>query len=71
MNSTPGDVEGLRLASKATDRAKAAAQERPAFEKRLRQLGYGPRAIAETFRTLSGPGTVEEALAALNRHTRQ
>jgi hypothetical protein len=32
---------------------------------RLRQLGYGPRAIAHAFSTLSGPGTVAEALEAL------
>lgn len=37
---------GLRLAAKASDRAKAAEQKRPAFEERLRQLGYALRAIA-------------------------
>jgi hypothetical protein len=62
----PGEDEfGLRLAARADDREKAARQEWPAFEERLRQLGYGPRAIAHAFRTLSGPGTVAEALEAL------
>jgi hypothetical protein len=56
---------GLRLAAKAADRAKAAEQERPAFEERLRELGYGPRAIEHAFRALSGPGTVGEALEVL------
>ena len=41
--------------------------EWPAFEERLRELGYGPRAIAHAFGTLSGPGTVDEALEALER----
>jgi hypothetical protein len=63
---TPRDGElGLRLAAKAADRHTAAMQEWPAFEKRLKQLGYSPRAIAYAFRTLSGPGTVDEALQAL------
>ena len=62
----PGKDEfGLRLAAKAEDREKAARQEWPAFEERLRQLGYGPRAIAHAFSTLSGPGTVAEALEVL------
>jgi hypothetical protein len=56
------DEFGLRLAARAADRAKAAEQQRPASEERLRQLGYGPRAIAHAFATLSGPGTVAEAL---------
>jgi hypothetical protein len=60
------DRFGLRLAAKAADREKTAAQQWPAFEERLRDLGYGPRAIAHAFRTLSGPGTVAEALEALN-----
>ena len=37
----------------------------PAFEERLKQLGYSPRAIAHAFRTLSGPGGVAEALEVL------
>jgi hypothetical protein len=62
----PGEDEfGLRLAAKAADREKAAGLEWPAFEERLRELGYGPRAIAHAFRTLSGPGTVAEALEVL------
>ena len=62
----PGEHEfGLRLAAKAADREKAAGLEWPAFEERLRKLGYGPRAIAHAFRTLSGPGTVAEALEVL------
>jgi hypothetical protein len=65
---TPTEDEfGLRLAAKAADRERAASQEWPAFEARLRQLGYGPLAIAHAFRTLSGPGTVDEALEALKR----
>ncbi len=59
------DEFGLRLAAKAADRAEAAKQEWPAFEERLRQLGYGPRAIAHAFATLSGGGTVDEALEVL------
>ena len=61
------DGFGLRLAAKAADREKAANQEWPAFEARLSQLGYGPLAIAHAFRTLSGPGTVDDALEALKR----
>jgi hypothetical protein len=62
----PGEDEfGLRVAAKADDREKATWQEWPAFEERLRQLGYGPRAIAHAFCTLSGPGTVAEALEVL------
>ena len=53
------------LAAKAADRGKAAKHEWPAFEKRLKQLGYSPLAIAHAFTTLSGPGTVAEALEVL------
>jgi hypothetical protein len=35
----PGEFEDLLLAAKASDRAKAADQEWPALEERLRQLG--------------------------------
>lgn len=67
----PGKDEfGLRVAAKAADRAKAARQEWPAFESRLRELGYGPRAIAHTFSTLTGPGTVAESLEVLKRMSR-
>src|ERR1700735_382320 len=44
--------------------------EWPAFEERLRELGYGPRAIAHAFSTLRAPGTVDEALEELNRMPR-
>jgi hypothetical protein len=64
------DEFGLRLAAKAADREKAAGVEWPAFEGRLRELGYGPRAIAHTFSTLSGAGTVAEALEVLERMSR-
>ncbi len=57
--------ESLRLAARAADRGKAAQQEWPAFEERLRELGYGARAIAHAFSTLSGPGSVAEALEVL------
>lgn len=67
MRPREGEFESLRLAAKAADREKAARQEWPAFEERLRQLGYGPRAIAHAFSTLSGPGTVAEALEGLKR----
>jgi hypothetical protein len=68
---TPGEDEfGLRLAAKTADREKAARQEWPAFEERLRELGYGPRVIADAFNTLSGPGTVAEALEVLNGMSR-
>ena len=60
------DNFGLRLAAKAADREKAALKEWPAFEGRLTKLGYSPRAIAHAFHTLSGPGTVAEALKVLN-----
>ena len=49
----------------AADRGTAAQREWPAFEKRLKQLGYSPLAIAHAFSTLSGPGTVAEALEVL------
>jgi hypothetical protein len=60
-----GEFEDLRLAANAADRGKAAQQEWPAFEERLKELGYSPRAIAHAFRTLSGPGGVAEALEVL------
>ena len=64
------DEFGLRLAAKAADRQQAASQEWPAFESRLQELGYTARAIAHAFRTLSGPGSVAEAVAALERASR-
>jgi hypothetical protein len=65
MKPREGESEDLRLAARAVDRGNAAQQEWPAFEERLKELGYSPRAIAHAFRTLSGPGTVAEALEAL------
>ena len=65
MRPREGEFEDLRLAAKAADRGKAAREEWPAFEERLKQLGYSPRAIAHAFSTLSGPGTVAEALEVL------
>jgi hypothetical protein len=38
-----------------------------AFEQRLRELDYTPRSIVHAYRILSGPGTVAEALAVLER----
>ena len=61
------DAFGLRLAAKAEDRAKAAEAQWPVFERRLLELGYSPRSIAHAFSILSGPGTVAEALQALER----
>ncbi|MHB8660250.1 MAG: hypothetical protein ACYC91_20395 [Solirubrobacteraceae bacterium] len=58
---------GLRLAAKASDRAEAAERQWPAFERRLLGLGYSPRSIAHAYSILSGPGTVDEALRALER----
>jgi hypothetical protein len=66
-----GEFEDLRLAAKAADRSKAAQQVWPAFEERLKKLGYRPRAIAHAFRTLSGPGTVAEALEVLGARVRE
>jgi hypothetical protein len=69
MKPSEGEFEDLRLAAKAADRGKAARQEWPAFEERLKQLGYSPRAIAHAFSTLSGPSTVAEALEVLHAPT--
>jgi hypothetical protein len=68
MRPVPAEWEGLRLAAKAADRAKAADGLRPDFEKRLTKLGSTPRGIARAFSLLSGPGTVTEALEVLERH---
>jgi hypothetical protein len=64
MRPGEGEFEDLRLAAKAADRTKAAEQQWPAFEKRLRELGYSPLAIAEAFSALSS-GSVAEALEVL------
>jgi len=65
MRPDEGEFECLRLGAKAADRGKAAQREWPAFEKRLKELGYSPLAIVHAFSTLSGPGTVAESLEVL------
>jgi hypothetical protein len=70
MRPAPAEWDSLRLAAKAADRVKAAEQLRPAFEQRLKELGYGPRAIAHAFSTLTGPGTVAQALAEVAQNER-
>lgn len=70
MRPQPDEYESLRLAAKASDRAKASNREWPEFERRLTRLGYTPRSIAHAFTVLSGPGTVDEALAILERDSR-
>ena len=70
MRPNEGQFESLRVAAKAADRAKAAEKLRPAFERGLKELGYGPRAIAHAFSSLTGPDTVAETLAELARHAR-
>jgi len=57
----------LHLAAKAADRDKAAEAQRPEFERRLKELGYTPRSSARAFGLLEGPGTVQEAIQALER----
>ena len=63
-------IESLRLAAKAADRAKAVEKLWPVFERRLKELGYGPRAIAHAFSSLAGPDTVAETLAELAQNAR-
>ena len=70
MRPNEGQFESLRVAPKAADRAKAAEKLRPAFERGLKELGYGPRAIAHAFSSWTGPDTVAETLAELARHAR-
>jgi len=70
MSPAPEEWDSLRLAAKAADRAKAAEKLRPAFEQRLKELGYSPASIAHAFTTLAGPGTVAEALAELAQNAR-
>jgi hypothetical protein len=70
MRPAPREWDCLRLAAKAADRAKAAEALRPAFEERLRESGYSSLAIAHAFSTLTGPDTVEEALAELEENAR-
>jgi hypothetical protein len=61
VRAPPGEFESLRLLAEAHDRLCAAEKEFPAFEARLRQLGYGTRSIMHAYQLLSGPGTVAEA----------
>jgi hypothetical protein len=68
MRPPPGEWDCLRLAAKAADRAKAAEQLRPVLEERLKELGYGPLAIAHAFTALKGPDTVAEALVELGQN---
>lgn len=70
MKPVPEGWESLRLAAKAADREKTGEMLRPEFERRLMELGYGPRAVAHAFSILTGPGTVAEALAELARAER-
>lgn len=70
MRPNPEEWDCLRLAGNAADRAKAAEAMRPAFEERLRELGYSPLAIAHAFSALKGPDTVAEALAELKQNPR-
>lgn len=70
MKPVPEEWKSLRLVAKASDRANVADKLRPAFEKRLEELGYGPLAIAHAFSTLTGSGTVAEALAELAQNAR-
>ena len=59
------EMLGLRLLANGHDRLVAAESELPAFEARLRQLGYSNRAIHRAYQVLCGPGTVAEVLAVL------
>lgn len=70
MRAAPGEWDCLRLAAKAADREKAAEPLWPAFEERLTELGYSPRAIAHAFAALPGADSVEEALAELKENER-
>ncbi len=70
MRPVPGEWGCLRLAAKAADRMATAEKLRPEFERRLTELGYTPLGIAHAFSLLSGPGTVAEALEALERYGR-
>jgi glucuronate isomerase len=70
VKAAPGEHEDLRLAAKVADREKAADAQWPAFERRLRELGYDPHAVLRAFEVLKGPGTVDEALDELKRHGR-
>lgn len=71
MKPDPGEWDDLRLAAKAADREKTAEKLRPAFERRLKELGYSPLATAHAFSALTGPVTVEAALAELAQNSRR
>jgi hypothetical protein len=64
------DAFGLRAAAKAADRGTTARAEWPAFQGRLTELGYTPRAIAHAFSALSGAGAVTDALEVLEAMSR-
>ena len=70
VRPAPGEWDCLRLAATAADREKAGETLRPAFEQRLTELGYSPLAIAHAFSALTGPATVEDALAELEENER-
>lgn len=70
MRPDPDGWDCLRLAAKAADREKAGEALRPAFEERLTELGYGALAIAHAFSALTGPDSVEDALAELEENER-
>src|ERR1700733_3831186 len=70
MKPSPEEWDSLRLAAKAADRGKAAEALRPAFEKRLRELGYGSLAVAHAFTALTGSDTVSAVLAELAENAR-
>jgi hypothetical protein len=70
MRPAPGEWDCLRLAAKAADREKAGEILRRVLEPRLTELGYSPLAIAHAFSALTGPATVEEALAELKENER-
>jgi hypothetical protein len=70
MRPAPGEWDDLRLAARAADRETAAEKLRPAFERRLNELGYSPLATAHAFSALTGPATVKEALDELAQNAR-
>jgi hypothetical protein len=64
-------IGSWRPAAKAADREAAAGAPRPAFEQRLRALGYDGRAIARAYRTPAGAETVAETLAGFDASHRE
>jgi hypothetical protein len=65
MKAVSQEWEHLRLSAAAVDRERAAQELKPAFEQRMRELGYGPIAIAHAAEMLAGPYTVAEVQAEL------